>query len=246
MPVNIEIREGDCLELMQTIPTGTIDMILCDLPYGVTQNEKDRPLDLPRLWAQYRRITKPTAAIVLTAQFPYSAGLVTSNPSMFRYDLIWDKILVSGHLNAHRMPLRCHEHILVFYKMAPIYHPQMSQGPPRHSEGQASRRELTNRNYGKWARLPDIQSGNTFKFPRSIISIQKPHPSKAQHPTEKPVTLCEWLIRTYTNEGETVLDNCLGSGTTALACFQTNRHCIGMELDPTYISLARKRIANAC
>ena len=238
-----KIIEGDCLEVMRDIPDASIDMILCDLPYGVTAHEKDRPLDPHSLWDAYRRIAKPTAAIVLTAQFPFSADLVVSNREMFRYDLIWDKQLVSGHLNAGRMPLRVHEHILVFYRRQPTYNPQFTEGLPRHSEGNAVGKCKIHRNTGRHHYPPDTKAGNTQKLPRSIVSFQKPHPSKAWHRTEKPVALFEWLIKTYTNEGDLVLDNCVGSGTTAVACQQTGRRFIGIDLDPECVSISMGRVS---
>jgi site-specific DNA-methyltransferase (adenine-specific) len=238
-----EIVQGDCIELMQEIPQGSVDMILCDLPYGVTANEKDRPLDLGKLWSEYRRVTKPSSAIVLTAQFPFSADLVNSNRKMFRYDLIWDKMLVSGHLNANRMPMRVHEHILVFYKKRPTYNPQFTEGQPRHSEGMAVGKGVVHQNYGRWNRVSDTKAGETRKHPRSIIAFQKPHPSVALHRTEKPIALFEWLVRTYTNPGDVVLDNCIGSGTTAVVCKNTSRRFIDIDSDPDCVALAKSRLA---
>jgi site-specific DNA-methyltransferase (adenine-specific) len=237
------ISQGDCIEVMKAIPAAAIDMILCDLPYGVTANEKDKPLDLGALWSEYRRVTKPTSAIVLTAQFPFLIDLVHSNSKAFRYDLIWDKVLVSGHLNANRMPLRVHEHILVFYEKQPTYNPQFTEGSPRHSEGNAAVGEvILQQNTGEYRRLPDTKRGDTRKHPRSILTFQKPHPSAAIHRTEKPIALFEWLIRTYTNEGDLVLDNCIGSGTTAVACKNIGRRFIGIDLDPECVTLSRSRV----
>ena len=166
-----------------------------------------------------------------------------SNPDMWRYNLIWDKILTSGFLNAKRMPLRSHEDILVFYKSLPTYNPQMSEGKPLHGKGTSYKtKELTNNCYGSLGATEDVRKGSTEKYPTSIIRFQKPHPSCSVHPTQKSTELCEWLIRTYTNEGETVLDNCMGSGTTGVAAINTNRNFIGMELTENYFAIAEERI----
>ena len=232
------IIHGDCLKVMRDIKSESIDMILCDLPYGVTQNKKDVALDSHKLWAQYKRIIKPKRNIVLTSQFPYTLELISSNKKWFRYDLIWDKVLTSGFLNANRQPLRVHEHILIFYNKLGIYNPQKTIGEKNHSKG--TPHETQNRNYGdfEWS---ETDHGN-LKYPTSIISFRKPHPSIARHPTEKPIELFEWLIETYSNEGDLVLDNCIGSGTTAEACINTNRNFIGIELDEGYHKIAVDRV----
>lgn len=235
------IVHGDCIEVMASIPSASVDMVLCDLPYGVTANEKEKRIDLAALWKQYLRVTKSTSAIVLTAQFPFSADLVHSQPKLFRYDLVWDKVLVSGHLNANRMPLRTHEHVLVFYDKQPTYNPQFTEGIPLHSEG-FSTKPKGGMNYGRAIRPADVRAGSTQKHPRSILTFQKPHPSVALHRTEKPVALFEWLIRTYTNEGDVVLDNCIGSGTTAVACKNLKRRFIGIDNDPECVETAKRRI----
>lgn len=207
--------QGDCLELMDNIPDNSVDMVLCDLPYGVTQNKKDICLPFDKLWHQYERITKENAAILLFGQGLFFIDLVNSNRKLFRYDLIWDKQLTTGFLNAKRMPLRRHEQIAVFYKKLPIYNPQFTQGKPLHSKGISYKgKSIINNNYGKFQMTDDCRSGSTEKYPVSILNFQKPHPSKAVHPTEKPVDLLEYLIKTYTNEGEVVLDNCMGSGSS--------------------------------
>lgn len=236
---------GDCLELMKDIPSGTIDMILADLPYEVTRNKKDIRIPFKPLWEQYERVIKRKGAIVLFAQGLFLVDLINSKRKLFRYDLVWDKQLVSGFLNANRMPLRVHENIAVFYKNLPTYNPQFTKGKPLHSKGKAYlNKEHKNKNYGKFEMTDDNRAGSTLKHPKSIISFQKPHPSKAQHRTEKSIEMLEWLIRTYTNEGETVLDNVAGSGTTAIACINTNRNYICIEKDPTYFEIASKRIKN--
>lgn len=237
------LLQGDCLELMKDIPDKSIDLILCDLPYGTTRNSWDEVIPFDKLWAQYNRIIKDNGAILLFAQGKFYVNLVNSNMKMFRYDLMWDKELVSGFLNAKRMPLRRHEQVAVFYKHLPTYNPQFTQGKPLHSKGTAYQtKELTNNNYGDFKTTNDDRAGSTEKYPTSIMKFQKPHPSVCVHPTEKPVALLEYLVKTYTNEGDVVLDNCMGSGSTGVACQNTNREFIGMELDEDYYKLACERI----
>ena len=237
------LLQGDCLELMKDIPDKSIDLILCDLPYGTTRNSWDEVIPFDKLWAQYNRIIKDNGAILLFAQGKFYVNLVSSNMKMFRYDLVWDKELISGFLNAKRMPLRRHEQVAVFYKHLPTYNPQFTQGKPLHSKGTAYQtKELTNNNYGDFKATDDDRAGSTEKYPTSIMKFQKPHPSVCVHPTEKPVALLEYLVKTYTNEGDVVLDNCMGSGSTGVACQNTNREFIGMELDEDYYKLACERI----
>ena len=208
----IKLIHGDCLEEMKSIPNEKIDMILCDLPYGVTRNKKDIILPFNKLWEQYERIIKPNGVICLFAQGTFYVDLVNSNRKLFRYDLIWDKELVSGFLNAKKQPLRRHEQIAIFYKKLPTYHPQFSKGAPLHSKGTAYKsKDVTNNNYGEFKTTDDTRSGETNKYPTSILKFQKVHPSKSVHPTEKSIELLKYLIKTYTDEGELVLDNCMGS-----------------------------------
>ena len=238
----------DCLEGMKQIPDGTIDAVICDLPYGVLNGESeggswDTIIPFEPLWAEYRRVCKPTAAIVLFAQGMFTADLMHSNPKMWRYNLIWKKgERASGFLNASRMPLRNHEDIVVFYDKLPTYNPQMRTGFPNHTRGHGGGK-LKNGCYGKfdpWARSEVI---TTEKFPLSIIDIAKEHDVNKQfHPTQKPVDLLRYLVLTYTNEGDTVLDNCMGSGTTAIACIKERRHFIGFELSKEYFDKAVRRI----
>lgn len=242
----IDLRKGDCLELMKDLPDKSIDAIIADLPYGTTQNKYDIRLPFDKLWEQYERIIKDNGAIVLFGQGLFFVDLINSNRKLFRYDLVWDKQLVSGFLNANRMPLRVHENIAVFYKRLPTYNPQYTEGKPLHSKGKSYlNKEHKNENYGKFKMTDDSRAGSTQKYPKSIISFQKPHPSKAQHRTEKSIEMLEWLIKTYTNEGDVVLDNTMGSGTTGVACVNTNRNFIGMELDDKYFEIAKARINKA-
>ncbi len=226
----INLMHGDCLELMKNVPDQSVDMILCDLPYGTTQNKWDSVIPFEPMWAQYKRICK--GAIVLTSTQPFTSALVASNSRDFRYEMVWEKSSVTGHLNAHRRPMRVHEDVLVFSDFAPPYYPQGlkpygktkkrgTNGPNFKKSGTENYQEFTN-------------------YPRSIIRIA--NDSKPVHPTQKPVALMEYLIRTYTNEGETVMDNCMGSGTTGVACVNTGRKFIGMEQDAKYFEIAQNRI----
>lgn len=239
----IKLQNGDCLDLMPEIESQSIDMILCDLPYGVTQNQSDIIIPFEPLWEQYKRIIKPNGVIALFAQGRFCVDLVNSNPKWFKYDLVWDKQLVSGFLNAKKMPLRRHEQIAIFYKHQPTYNPQFSVGQPLHSKGQAYKtKDVVNQNYGKYHNPDNERAGSCEKYPTSILPFQKPHPSKALHRTEKPIALLEYLIKTYTSSGETVLDNCMGSGSTGVACVNTQRNFIGIEIDENYFNIAKNRI----
>lgn len=238
-----EIVQGDCLQVMPQIPRGSIDMILCDLPYGVTaQNKWDQIIPVALLWEEYKRVIKPNGAIVLTATQPFASLLIGSNPKMFRYDLIWVKNNVTGFLNAKKMPLRQHESVLVFYEKLPVYNPQMSHGHnPVHA---FTKLTSDGSNYGKTK--PKLSGGgSTSRYPTSVINIPviNNDDSEKTHPTQKPVALFEYLIRTYSNEGELILDNCIGSGTTAIACLNSKRRYIGIEMDATYVDVARRRVA---
>ena len=231
----MELLNGDCLELMKNIPDKSIDMILCDLPYGTTHNKWDNVIPMEPLWEQYNRIIKDHGAIVLFSQMPFGASLIMSNPKMFRYEWIWEKNQAVGFLNAKKMPLRKHENILVFYKHLPTYNPQglIKLDEPIQEEGSANR---NGKNYG----VADKSFIRTHKnYPTDIITFSK---DAGYHPTQKPVDLLEYLIKTYTNEGDTVLDNCMGSGSTGVACVNTNRDFIGMELNEEYFKIACERI----
>jgi DNA modification methylase len=251
-----KIYKGDCLDLMKEIPDGSIDCILCDLPYQVLHKNNpnaqwDRIIPFEPLWKQYKRIIKDNGAIVLFAQGMFTAQLMMSNPKMWRYNLVWDKMRVTGFLNANRMPMRCHEDICVFYKSLPTYNPQMEYGQPNHSQGNGKHKE-TNNCYGQYkqGRAYDYDKGikkveptrPNEKFPKSIIRIRKEHESKVFHPTQKSVELLRYLIRTYTNENDVVLDNCCGSGSTIVAAIKEKRHFIGIEKNEEYFEKASKRI----
>lgn len=228
---------GDCLELMAGIPDGSVDMVLCDLPYGTTACKWDSVIPFEPLWAQYKRVTRPGAAIVLHGSQPFTSTLVTSNIDWFRYDWSWDKANPSGHLNAKLMPLRRHEDILVFGKGRLTYNPQMRTGKFRKRGG--GYRGKTSDCYGKQT---ITESWGDQYYPTSVIAISNANRATKVHPTEKPLELAEYLIRTYTNEGEVVLDNTMGSGTTCLAARNTGRRFIGIEKDEGYYKVACGRL----
>jgi|SRR5699024_2392122 len=236
-----KIYNEDCLEGMKRIPDGSIDMILCDLPYGTTQNKWDSIIPLESLWKQYKRIIKDRGAIVLTAQTPFDKVLGSSNLGMLKYEWIWEKNKATGHLNAKKMPLKEHENILVYYKKLPKYHAQglvRKEYPTINKGGRGKKPEgAGGTNYGR-ATKDAVQEFTNH--PKSIIKV--PVDMKPVHPTQKPVALFEYLIKTYTDKNETVLDNCMGSGTTAIACMNTERNYIGFELDKTYYEKSLERI----
>ncbi len=235
-----ELFLGDCLELMPYLPDHSVDMILCDLPYGTTQNKWDSVIPFEPLWEQYERIIKDNGAIVLFGQDKFSAKLMLSNGKLHRYNLIWEKTSPTGHLNAKKMFLRSHEDILVFYKKLPTYNPQKTTGHPRKvSSVNHKRNSKVTTNYGEHG-LTGYDS--TDRYPKSILKFATDKQKSSLHPTQKPVLLMEYLIKTYTNEGDVVLDNCMGSCTTGAACKNTNRSFIGMEQDEKYFQICQERI----
>ena len=247
---NCKLYLGDCLEIMKQIEDQSIDMILCDLPYAVLNKNNpnaqwDKLIPFDKLWSEYERIVKDNAAIVLFGSGMFTADLMISNRKLWRYNLIWDKVLTSGFLNANKMPLRNHEDICVFYKNLPIYNPQMMKvdyHKRNHSKGNLQSPQK-NQCYGNFKEVPTEISDE--KFPKSIIEINKEHKNGCfYHPTQKPVALCEYLIKTYTNENMVVLDNCMGSGTTGVACVKTKRKFIGIKLEEKYYNIAKQRIEN--
>jgi len=232
---------GDCLEKMKEIPSGSVDMVMCDLPYGTTQNKWDSVIPLEPLWKEYKRIC--IGAIVLTASQPFTSVLVCSNFDEFNFEWIWEKTCPTGHLNANKMPMRAHESILVFRKGSGTYNPQKTTGHKRKVSTAAHKRNSKRtENYGEHE-LHTYDS--TERFPRSVQVFPSDKQKSSFHPTQKPVALMEYLIRTYTNPGDTVLDNTMGSGTTGVACVNTGREFIGIERDPEYFAIAQKRIGEA-
>lgn len=242
--VNVKLLKGDCLELLKDIKENTIDLILADLPYGTTANKWDSVIPIKPLSEQYQRIIKEHGAVLLFGQGMFGANLMLQAPKKmpYRYEWIWEKNHSVGFLNAYHMPMRLHENIYVFYKHLPTYNPQMRQGfkpfkgvkkkginNPGHNYGTASG------NY-----IPH-SSKNGERFPVDVINFNNLNHG-VKHPTQKPVDLLEYLIKTYTNEGMTVLDNTMGSGSTGVAAVNLNRNFIGMELDDEYFNIAKQRI----
>jgi site-specific DNA-methyltransferase (adenine-specific) len=246
-----KITQGDCLEVMERIPDKSVDMILCDLPYGTTACKWDAIIPFDYLWEQYERVIKDNGAIVLTASQPFTSALVMSNPNLFRYEWIWDKVMGSNFVHAKKMPLKTHESILVFYKKLPTYNPQMTEADIRKNRppnaGREDKSEILRVGGGRLIESSDRD--RTKRYPKSIYTLNRQtadcNPIYRVHPTQKPVSLFEYLIRTYTQEGEVILDNCVGSGTTAVAAINTNRQFIGIERESEYVEIGNRRIAEA-
>ena len=230
---------GDCLEMMKRIPDDSVDMILCDLPYGTTACKWDTVIPFEPLWAAYRRVAKKNAAIVLTASQPFTSTLITSNLRDFRYEWVWDKKGTTGFQTAKIMPLRRHENVVVFYRAKPTYNPAME------TRGRERKKGGSKNDNGCYGELRSSESYNNSYYPTSVIEISNASKKGLVHPTQKPVALMEYLIRTYTNPGETVLDNTMGSGTTGVACMKTGRRFIGIERCAVYFRVASKRISLA-
>ncbi|MFA5382189.1 MAG: site-specific DNA-methyltransferase [Candidatus Micrarchaeia archaeon] len=237
----IKLMQGDCLEVMKGIPDGSIDLILCDLPYGTTACKWDTVIPFEPLWAQYKRVIKGNGAIVLFGSEPFSSALRMSNIKQYKYDWVWDKITGRGHLVAKIRPMAQHENIIVFGQGKIQYNPQMilMDKPQRGKSMESSRTSIMG---GKTTGKSEAII-RTHKYPKTIIT--QGVDGKYVHPTQKPVALLEYLIKTYTNEGETVLDNCMGSGSTGVACVNTGRNFIGIELDEGYFKIATDRINGA-
>lgn len=234
----IDLHLGDCLEVMKQIPDKSVDAIICDLPYGTTACKWDSVIPFEPLWAQYSRISKLDGNVVLFAAGMFAYKLALSNEKLFRYDIIWKKSKCGSPLTAKYMPLKKHEHILVFGKSASKYNPQMSVGAPY------KRKWTENKNNNLKYGIKGVETNNLgTRHPTTVVEFpQKWRRQDQVHPTQKPVELLEYLVKTYTNEGDTVLDNCMGSGTTGVACKNLNRKFIGIEQDPTYFQIAKERI----
>ncbi len=244
--------QGDCLEVMKGIPSGAIDMVLADPPYGTTQCKWDSVIDLDLMWTELKRIIKPNGVIVLMAQTPFDKILGSSNIAMLKYEWIWEKGNATGFLNAKKMPLKAHENALVFsddpsehwnmmvfYKKLPVYTPQMTHG---HSRKTTKRKTVNSDCYGKALSLTEYDS--TSRYPRSVQFFSSDKQNGSFHPTQKPVSLMTFLIETYSNDGDMVLDFCMGSGTTGVAAKNTNRSFIGIEQEAKYFEIAKERICN--
>lgn len=234
---DFQLMQGNCLELMRNIADASVDMVLADLPYGTTQCAWDVVIPFAPLWEQYLRIAKPGAAIVLCAAQPFASLVVASNTADYRYEWIWEKGNATGFLNAKRQPLRAHESAQVFYRRQPTYNPQMTTG---HQRRTSKRKTVNSECYGKALSLTEYDS--TERYPRSVQFFSSDKQKANYHPTQKPIAWMEFLIKTYTNEGDAVLDNTMGSGTTGVACINTGRKFIGIEMDNKYFQVAKARI----
>lgn len=241
----MQLYQGDCLELMKDIPDKSVDMILCDLPFGKTQCQWDKIIPVEQLWEEYKRIIKKNGAVCLFGIEPFSSLLRVSNIQMYKYDWIWKKPRGTGHLNVKKQPLRDFENICVFYEKQCTYNPQFSRGEPysRLKGGKTSRvSEAGSTTYGKFMNGAEFRNDNSgFRYPKQVIEFGVVE-RNTLHPTQKPVDLLAYLIKTYTAENETVLDNCMGSGSTGVACVNTSRNFIGIELDENYFQIAKERI----
>ena len=247
MEIN-KIHCGDCLELMKEIEDKSIDMILCDLPYGSTACKWDTIISLDKLWEQYKRIIKDNGAIVLNATNPFATMLIQSNLEWFRYEWIWHKNMTSGFALAKKQPLRNHELILVFYKKQPTYNPikeqrDMSESSRKRMNYDFTTIKGTNEHQGGLKKVQFIPEDKDLCYPKYVKRWKGINSHNRNHPTEKPLEMVEYLIKTYTNEGDLVLDNCIGSGTTAIACKQLNRDFIGMEKEQKYVDIANERLS---
>lgn len=233
--MKIQLYQGDCLEIMKKVPDKSVDMVLCDLPFGITQNSWDKIIPFDSLWCAYERIIKDNGAIVLFSQMPFTAELVHSNLKNFKYMWTWYKHYCRGFLNVKKQPLKTTENICVFYKKQCTYNPEMRKGKLRQKGNSAKQRGC----YGKYA---PVKTVNDRYYPTDVLDFAGVPNNELQHPTQKPVDLLKYLIRTYTNEGETVLDNTMGVGSTGVACVNSNRNFIGIELDEDYFNIAKERI----
>ena len=242
----MQLFEGDCLEVMKQIPEASVDLVLCDLPYGTTQNRWDIVIPLEPLWIQYNRIAKPTAAIVLFGAEPFSSLLRISNLSNYKYDWIWQKDKATGHLNAKKMPMRVTERISVFYHAQCTYNPQIVDKDPANIRPATVLRKNTG-SYGSMDKSSVRGIPIDKSYPNEILRFRGcfGDKGKSNHPTEKPTDLLEYLLKTYTNTHDTVLDNTMGSGSTGVACANTGREFIGIEQDPNYFQIAKSRIDDA-
>ena len=232
------IYHGDCIEGMKILPDNSVDMVLTDPPYGTTCNKWDTVVDMDAFWKEIKRVTKKNSAILIFTQMPFTATVVMSNPKMFRYEWICEKANATGFLNARRMPMKCHENVLVFYGKLPVYHPIMEHGKPY-------RRGMEDKNSSNYNAVKRLRSGNPTgtRFPRDVLKVSwRSAFGKTLHPTQKPVSLCEYFIKTYSNKGDIILDPFIGSGTTSVAAINTERKYIGFEKEEEYFDIAQNRL----
>jgi len=235
-----KLLQGDCLELMKDIEDKSVDMILCDLPYGTTACKWDIVIPFDKLWEQYNRIIKDKGIIILNSTQPFTSNLIISNKIIFKYTLHWNKKTHSNPLLAKKQPLRIMEDIVIFYKKFGTYNPQMVDGEPYKKD--YGYKKHSSDSFGN-TNLIDKDNNTGKRYPTNLLEIPiNKNNRKFNHPTQKPVALMEYLIKTYTNEGDLVLDNCMGSGTTGVACKKLNRTFIGIELDEKYFDIAKQRI----
>lgn len=227
-----EVMEGDCLEKMSKIPDGSVDLICTDLPYGTTQNKWDIIIPFDKLWEQYKRVLKKRGVVILTAAEPFSSLLVASNIKMFKYDIIWKKTIGSGQLNIKRMPLRLHEQVLVFYSKPGTYNEQTTVGTPY-----SIKRKINYKGEGYGKQTDSEKDNDGFRHAKSVVEVSNPR-IKNGHPTQKPIALLEYIIKTYSNEGDVVLDSCMGSGSTGVAALNLGRKFIGIEKDSEWFQKA--------
>jgi site-specific DNA-methyltransferase (adenine-specific) len=234
----IQLFNEDCLENLKRMPDGYVDMVLCDLPYGTTRNRWDTVIPLDLLWEKYLRVVKSSGCIVLFAQSPFDKVLGSSRLDLLKYEWIWEKEAGTGFLNAKKAPLKSHENILVFYRNLPTYNPQFEKGTPYKQ-----RKGGGTDNYNKDS-VPEVVTENTgYRYPKTVLRFDRDRAKV--HPTQKPVPLLEYLIKTYTNPGMVVLDNTMGSGSTGVACVNTGRSFVGIDKDPGYFKIAQERIKAA-
>jgi site-specific DNA-methyltransferase (adenine-specific) len=234
---------ADCFDVFPFIEGKSIDAIICDLPYGTTACKWDSILPLEKLWSEYKRVLKPNGVILLTASQPFTTVLIGNDLKMFKYNLVWDKVAITNPMLAKKQPMRCHEDVLVFYDKQPTYNPQMRVGVKWIRAG---KKQHTTDTLGQSTLFNNGSDKSEMKYPKSIITFSNADKTKNEHPTQKPIDLMEYLVKTYTNEGDTVLDNTMGSGTTNLACIKLNRKSIGIEKEKQYYDVAVRRASEYC
>lgn len=234
---------ADCFDVFPFIEDKSIDAIICDLPYGTTACKWDSILPLDKLWNEYKRVLKPNGVILLTASQPFTTVLIGNDLKMFKYNLVWDKVAVTNPMLAKKQPMRCHEDILIFYNKQPTYNPQMRVGV---KWSRAGKKQHTTDTLGQNTLFNNGSDESEMKYPKSIVTFSNADKTKNEHPTQKPLELMEYLIKTYTNEGDTVLDNTMGSGTCGLASIKNNRKFIGIEKEKQYYDVAVRRLSSYC